>query len=470
MKAPLYTTLVEYSREKKSFHMPGHKFGLFKALKLIDITALDATEVSGLDNLYEAEGVIKEAMKMMAEFYGAKETIFLTNGSTVGILASVLMLCKPGEKIIVARNCHHSVWSALILSGAIPIYVNADYNQNRDMIGAISPSHIEEALEKYPDIKGALIVSPTYEGVTSNIQEISNILHKKNKILIVDEAHGAHFIVHSIFPQTAVEQDADIVINSMHKTLPTLTQSGLLHLCSDRINKEEFMSNLKMVQTSSPSYAMMGIMDYIRGYIAENIEQIEIEYIIPLKKMRKELKGLKNLELLSSSEQKNDISKMIIMTEGTNINGYKLGSKLDKIYNIVVEAAFSNYIILITTIADNKKSLEDLKQALMNIDECLEKKANNLIKQDEENYKKNLTKISLGQSPREIYVSSHQKIELMQAKGKIAAKNVMLYPPGIPIIAVGEEITKEHLELIKSLQDKVIGLDKDKKYIEVASI
>ncbi|MBS5800788.1 MAG: aminotransferase class I/II-fold pyridoxal phosphate-dependent enzyme, partial [Clostridiales bacterium] len=253
MKTPLYNALIEYSKHKKPFHMPGHKLGTFGDMKQLDFTALDVTEANGLDNLYEAEGIIKEAMQEMSRFYGAQSTTFLTNGSTAGILASLMTICKPGDKVLIARNCHHSVWHALILIGAVPIYIQPEYNEDFGLMGVIAKETISQALDLYPEVKGAIIVSPTYEGIVSDVKGIAEVLHEQDKVLIVDEAHGAHFVVNEAFPESSVLQGADLVIQSMHKTLPTLTQSALLHRGTNKINEDELIKNLRLVQTSSPS-------------------------------------------------------------------------------------------------------------------------------------------------------------------------------------------------------------------------
>jgi arginine/lysine/ornithine decarboxylase len=452
VKAPLYNKLLAYSSSKLSFHMPGHKFGTAADISHINLALLDNTEVVEMDNLYEAKGVIKQAMDLMAEFYGAKHTLFLTNGSTAGILASILAVCRENEKIIVARNCHHSVWSALILSGAVPVYVNPVYLKEEDLLGEISAEEIERAIKEHPDAKGVILVSPTYEGIVSDINAIAHIVHKYNKILIVDEAHGAHFVVGEPFPVNSIEQGADIIINSMHKTLPTLTQSALLHIGSDKIEYNELLRALKMVQTSSPSYIMMGMMDYIRAYILENKDLIKKDYIENLMEMRAALRQLKYLRLIDIKDS--DISKIIISTISCNIEGYKLAELLDKKYNIVVEAAFKHYIIIITTIADNKKTLSLLKKAVFDIDDHL----TSSISVYEGDYLKD-TVIKNAISPKVVYYALKEWIDLKDSEGQVAAHHIMLYPPGIPIICMGETISRWHINHFYELKDKLEGIN-----------
>lgn len=455
MKTPLYSKLIEYSQSKLAFHMPGHKFGSVAGLDQINMAQLDNTEAIGMDNLYEADGIIKDAMNLMADFYGSRESIFLTNGATTGILASILATCKEGDQLIVARNAHHSVWSALILAGISPIYISPEYLKEEDMLGEITAYTVEEAFKQYPEAKGILIVSPTYEGVVSDIEAIADVAHRYNRLLIVDEAHGAHFVLENGFPVSAVRKGADLVINSMHKTLPALTQSALLHICSERVSYESIISALRMVQTSSPSYVMMGLMDYIRGYIMEHKEEIIESYITSLIRFRQDLKN--QLDVLTLIEflpvERYDISKVIISTVHANINGYQLAETLNDKFNIAVEAALDNYIILMTTMADQEETLDKLKEALISIDSQLQ------IQSRRESINSFITeKISLGLNPRKIFYSPKEWIPLEECLNQVVAKNIMLYPPGIPIVAIGEQIKASDIKFINEFKDKLQGI------------
>lgn len=462
MNAPLYNKLIAYSEETYPFHMPGHKFGRFGEIRKIDLSKLDATEASGLDNLYEAEEVIGEAMQLMADFYGARETIFLTNGSTAGILASIIAVCKPGDKFLVARNCHHSVWSALVLAGVEPIYLSPNYRDEQGIIGEMNVSRVEEALSAYPEVKGIIIVSPTYEGIVSEVKEIAACIHEKNKVLIVDEAHGAHLGLDPCFPTSSIYEGADLVIHSMHKTLPTLTQSALLHICSNRIEKDQIINALKMIQTSSPSYAMMGLMDYIRAYIEYYQLEIKENYIKPLIEVRKTLHQLKYLSILDENSNRYDISKLVILTGRASINGYELAERLEKQYQLGVEAAQDNFIILMSTVADNKESLQRLKKALLEIDNTLTEGDMTL-----QPYQHIYEGYTIGKSPREVYFGEKKWVSLEESIDQISGKNIMLYPPGIPIICIGEIIQTQHLELIQLAKDKIKGIKVEATQVKI---
>lgn len=456
MAAPLYNKLIKYSKENIPFHMPGHKFGTVASFDQIDMSMLDNTEALGMDNLYEAKGVIKEAMELMAQFYGTDKTIFLTNGSTAGILTSIMATCRQGDQFIVARNAHHSVWSALVLAGVSPIYINTEYLQS-SILGEMKKETVEKALKEYPNAKGIIIVSPTYEGIVSNIAEIAEVVHNYNKVLIVDEAHGAHFVLGESFPQSAVEEGADIVINSTHKTLPALTQSALLHICSNRVSYEQIITNLRMIQTSSPSYVMMGLMDYVRQYIEDNRKNIYDLYISPLKQLRNTLSNkLIKLKLLEYLPGRYDISKIIILTDGANIDGYQLSDLLYERYKITIEAALEDYVIIMTTMADTKESLRLLERALIEIDTELE-----IIELEKETQRVQVEEISYGNNPRDIFYREKEWLSIEKCLQRIVSKNIMLYPPGIPIVAIGETISEEKLKLILRYKDKLQGVKRE---------
>lgn len=465
MNAPLFNELMTYSQTKLAFHMPGHKFGASADLNRLDLLCLDNTEAMGMDNLYEAEGIIKEAMTLMADFYGAKETLFLTNGSTAGILTSIMTVCKEGDQLIVARNAHHSVWSGLVLAGVTPIYVSPEYDEEEDILGEIRVESIEAAIGQYPNAKGVMIVSPTYEGVISDIKAIAEVVHNNNMVLIVDEAHGAHFVLGDDYPSSSINEGADLVINSMHKTLPTLTQSGLIHICSDRIKYEHVVESLRMIQTSSPSYMMMGLMDYVRCYIMQNQARIKQTYTNELINMRKALKDqLKKLKLIEKEHSHYDMSKVIISTKQTHISGYELEKMLNEDFNIAVEAALDTYIILMTTMADNKETLMRLQQALLFIDKKIQYNSSRRSINDFMDHE-----VSIGKNPREIFYKNKEWVAIEACVGRTASKNVMLYPPGIPIVCIGETIKEDHRELMIRFKDKIQGVkhEEDTIFLEV---
>lgn len=239
MKYPIFEKLRQLDKEGMyPFHMPGHKRQKQDIMREGSLFALDTTEISGFDDLHHPEGMIKESMEYVQHIYGSKESYFLINSTTGGILASVAASCRLGDKILISRNCHKSVYHAISMLGLRPVYLYPKIEQNICM--GITKSQVQDILGRENGIKAAVIVSPTYEGMVSDIRQIAEVLHEEGIPLIVDEAHGAHFVFHSGFPESAVSQGADAVIQSLHKTLPSLTQTGLLHICSSRIGTRRF--------------------------------------------------------------------------------------------------------------------------------------------------------------------------------------------------------------------------------------
>ena len=269
MDRPIYNTLKNLSDKNiYPFHMPGHKRNLKFLENFYDFINLDYTEIDETDNMHKPEGIIKKSKEILSNTFGSQDSYFLVNGSTSGIIASIMSCVLPNEQILVAKNCHISVYNGIILSGALPIYIEPTIKYNIPC--GIDIKNIENAIKKYPNIKAFILTSPTYEGFVSDIESIAKLLHKHNIILIVDEAHGAHFNFSNNFPKSAIKCGADIVIQSFHKTLPSFTQCGVLHLNSSLVNKNMLEKCLSMVQTTSPSYMFMMSIEYATNFCKNN--------------------------------------------------------------------------------------------------------------------------------------------------------------------------------------------------------
>ena len=248
----LYDKILEYTESDfYPFHMPGHKRNV---LDVDNPYFYDITEIDGFDNLHNPQGILKDKMDAAKEFYDSDKTFFLVNGSTCGIMAAISSVVKEKESVLVARNCHKSVFSAIYINNLDVQYVLPDYIERYGIDGGISPSKVEMMLDKNPEIKAVIITSPTYEGVVSDVEKIAEIAHSRNVVLIVDEAHGAHFGMHKAFPKSALSQGADIVIQSLHKTLPALTQTAIMHVKSRLVDIKKLEAMISVFETSSPSY------------------------------------------------------------------------------------------------------------------------------------------------------------------------------------------------------------------------
>ena len=449
--------------EEYPFHMPGHKRNLKIDPLLDEIAKVDITEITGFDDLHHPEEMIRDLMDNLKQIYGTEESYLLVNSSTAGNLSAIAALCKIGDKILVARNCHKSVYHAIELLGLDPVYIYPEVDEDGICEG-ITKEQVEAVIKEEKMIKAMVLVSPTYEGRVSDIRGISDVLHQYDIPLIVDEAHGAHFIYHEAFPESAVSTGADIVIQSLHKTLPAMTQTGLLHLCTDCVSKEMMQKKLSIFQSSSPSYVLMSsieqcihICDGNRGYFQQYCDRLWI--------LREKLEKLQHIQLVRTD----DIGKLVFSVKNTMISGEKLFEILRDQYHLEMEMSELYYVIAMTSICDTQEGYDRLYEAMTEIDQMidLEKKQNKNHIQN--NFKKmNFHKNRKAMKPEEATRRKRCQIDYKQAEGMIAAEFVFLYPPGIPLVVPGEVIDDHAIHKISQYEQndmKVIGLDNHKIYI-----
>ncbi len=470
----LYETLLEYP--KKGYypaHMPGHKGNITDGF-LREALRYDITEIDGFDNLHDAEGIILESEKYAADLYGSSETHFLVGGSTLGVLSAIFGTTKPGDKIIIARNCHRSVYNAVSEGRLECRYVYPKYMEDFGFPGGISPSDIEEAINRDPDAGVVVITSPTYEGVCSDISKISKICHRNKKILIVDSAHGAHFGFSKGFPDSAVKEGADVVIHSVHKTLPSPTQTALIHINGSNVNRENIRKKLRIYQTSSPSYLLMAGIDWCMSLIGNKGKDLYNDFEDRIKKLDSSFKDLKSLrhfssELIRSEEgiYDHDPGKLVISTKGTDITGRDLYDILRNEYRIQPEMAADTYVLMILTIMDTHNGFNRIINAIKCIDEKIVSANSNMKGNTDQTdtvcrlYTRRAKQIMPVYRVPDLI---GEDIDLKQAKGFISTDYISLYPPGIPILVPGEEISQEHIEgITEAIRGnlKVQGLTKD---------
>ena len=444
MYLPIYSHLRHLEEEKRvPFHMPGHKrksSGLFDQIENIDIT-----EIEGYDNLHDPEGIIRQSMDVTKKIYETKESWYLINGTTVGILASISALCQPGDKILMARNCHKSVYNIVRLLHLHPFYCYPSENNKYDIledIGGQERERIKEIIKQNPDIKAVIITSPTYEGIVSDVFSLKQILNPYRIPLIVDEAHGAHMIFHDYFPKSAVECGADIVIQSTHKTLPSFTQTAVLHLCSDIISAEKIQEMLSVYETSSPSYILMASAEYGIMFMHNNPEKID-EYVDNLMEFRHKCGQFKHIHLMSENDMncfEYDKSKLVFSVKNTGLDGKQLFQILLSKYQLELEMATATYGIAMTSVCDGEEDFERLFQALYEIDLQLEK---NEIKQIPPTWRFTSEK---QMESWEAMERGTENVCFLDSVGRICANYIFLYPPGIPLLVPGEKIVKEIVE------------------------
>lgn len=483
--------LEAYSKENiVPMHMPGAKRNSELIGRYMDDMPapydIDITEIDGFDNMHNADGMIKKAFEKTAVLYGADESLFLVNGSTAGNMAAICGVTDKGDSIIVARNCHISVYNAIILNELDVNYVYPQYDDEYGYYKGISLREIKDTVEKNEsigkDIKAVVITSPTYEGNVSDIKNIVAYLHEYNIPLIVDEAHGAHFKFSCEFPQTAVEQGADIVINSVHKTLPSLTQTAVMHINYGYVNVSKVKRYWNIYQSTSPSYILMGSIDRCMSIIEKDGEYLFENYISKLKILRNKLGQLKNIKLIDSD----DISKIVIGCD----NAKKLYDILLNEYGIQLEMSSLKYAIAMTSIFDSAEYYDRFYNALCEIDRRYNANNINNSANNNQNYaerynifnntssiKKEDIKVNIADFKNEALMSiakalnegdknGYDKIMMNDSSlyGRISAKMVYVYPPGIPILCPGEIISENVVNIISKAIDhglEVVGLELD---------
>jgi len=455
-RAPLYEAIIKYiKKDMVSFHMPGHSAGkgIPRYLKEIfgkTLFKFDLTEVSGLDYLHYANGVIEEAEKLAAELYGVKNTFFLINGTTAGIHAMILATCKEGDKIIVGRNSHRSVIGGIIESGANPVFVHPEFNSEFGIITNLTSFELEKTIQNNLDAKAVLITTPNYYGIQGDLKKMIDIAHKYNMYALVDEAHGAHFPFHPLFPESAIEYGADIVVQSAHKTLPTFTQTSLLHIVTDRVNADAVEQVLATIESSSPSYIFMAALDVVRREMALNGKNLWEKVIDIADYARSEVKKISGFKVLGSSiVNGNDIYaidpvKLTINVEEMGYSGFEFESFMNS-HNIEIELSDLQNILLFVTIGTEKRDIKALLDALR----AARKKPSSIGKM-----------IPFPVAGKQVYspndaFNMNYGIELLdKAIGKVSWGIVAPYPPGVPVFTPGMEILEDAVNFIHVMKDK----------------
>lgn len=494
----LLERLTEYAgSDAYPFHMPGHKRreipdGIPGGFP--DPYGIDITEIDGFDNLHHAEGILKDAMETAAAIYGADRSWYLVNGSTCGILSAVFVATENGGKILTARNCHKAVYHAICLNRLEAEYLYPEEITEFGINGGIRAEDVRKALEKDAmrcagnsgDVRGkitkiqaVLITSPTYEGVVSDIRAIADVAHEYGVPLIVDEAHGAHLEYadqcHS-FPKSALEYGADIVIQSLHKTLPCFTQTAILHVKGKLVDQDRISRYLSMFQTSSPSYLFMAGMERCIRYMDGDGRNGMVRYEKRLEHFMERMEGLQVLEVLDREICRKyrtvagwDPSKIVVSTmRAEDFHGEELAETLRRKYHLEMEMTAPEYVIAMTSLMDTEEGFERLGTALLEIDGALrrrmdpdQQKEKGEPKEKERCETPEATESKVSHPIRRMLIceamdADTERTAFQDTVGKVSAEFVYLYPPGIPIIAPGEVFTDAIVEKIMAY--KAAGL------------
>ncbi len=440
------------------FHMPGHKR---QPLDEVNPYAIDITEIEGFDNLHHAAGILKEAQERAAHLYRAKQSYYLVNGSTCGLLAAISGSCARGAGILAARNCHKAVYHAVELWELQADYIYPEFTKH-GVCGQITPQAVESAIRKRKEAgcespyEAVVLTSPTYDGIVSDIAGIAAVVHSYGMILIVDEAHGAHFGLSEHFPKSAVTEGADLVIQSMHKTLPSYTQTALLHVCSNRISCSRIERQLDIFETSSPSYLLMAGMEKCIRLLEQERESLFEGYWKKLKTFYNQAKSLKHLQIIDggcfSKEEAFafDSSKLLIFPDTKRFSGKELYDCLLNRYGLQMEMASRDYVLAMTSIMDTEEGFRRLWEALSEIDGQLEADSPENQGQRDAAYGNLYEPAEIAMTIAEAKEQRQEQTLLEHASGRISGDYVCLYPPGIPLVAPGERITDKIVSDIQS--------------------
>lgn len=500
----LLESLTSYSHsDYYPFHMPGHKRA---PLDFPNPWSIDITEIDGFDNLHHAEGILKDLQEQAARLFGARQSFCLVNGSTCGILAAVSACVKPGGKLLMSRNCHKSAYHAVYLRNITPVYVMPRMT-DFGIMGSLSPDTVAHALEEHPDIQAVLVVSPTYDGVVSDMESIAKIVHAHGLPLIVDEAHGAHLPLVKTLPTSALACGADIVIHSLHKTLPAFTQTALLHINSDLVDEAVVRRFLGIYQSSSPSYLLMASMDQCFRILKERGPQLFADLRRNLDSFYQSCEALQYIRvfrgettdrppssrtgtsccsrqvqascLTDPSVYAWDNSKILISAAALGLSGQALYDMLLERYHLQLEMASGHYALAITSLMDRPEGFERLFAALLEIDRCSmdsfhfrtmsacvsaqRQRAdcqNPIHQQNMASPPSVLYRLPQQvMTPSEAAEHSGTTIRLEDAAGAVSQEYLYLYPPGIPLLAPGEVIDETLLSHIKQIKETGLTLE-----------
>ncbi|MRG88152.1 aminotransferase class I/II-fold pyridoxal phosphate-dependent enzyme [Salinibacillus xinjiangensis] len=447
---PIFEALNKHVKNNpESFHVPGHKNGsVFPEVGLgafQDILRYDLTEITGMDDLHHPESAIQKAQELTSQLYKVEESYFLVGGSTVGNLAMIFSVCGSGDQVIVQRNCHKSIMNALELVGAQPIFVAPIFERKTNRYSKIDVNQIKEALEQYPESKAVVLTYPDYFGHTYPLKKMIELAHGRNIPVLVDEAHGAHFILGEPFPPSATSLGADVVVQSAHKMLPAMTMASFLHVNSSRISNQKVASYLRMLQSSSPSYPLMASLDIARYFLAHYHEDQLRETLMSVQKLRSQLDQVTRWDILPEQAEDDPLKITIQVRNYRDIDQFV--RIMERSY-IFPELSTTNQILLIHGLKPHYHD-QNIHKLIMALNNELKSPAGHDKIESAVIDFSSITKLPFSyeklNNMRKVWVPWEEAI------GEYAAEVVTPYPPGIPFIVKGEQILKHHVHEIKCL-------------------
>ncbi len=456
-QTPLFSGLLAHAKKNPvQFHIPGHKKGTgidpeFRQFIGDNALSIDLINIGPLDDLHHPKGMIKQAQDLAAEAFGADHTFFSVQGTSGAIMTMVMAVCGPGDKIIVPRNVHKSVMSAIVFSGAIPVFIHPEIDRELGISHGITTDSVEKALEQHPDAKGVLVINPTYFGISADLKKIVEIAHSYDVPVLVDEAHGVHIHFHDELPMSAMQAGADMAATSVHKLGGSMTQSSILNVKEGLVSIKHVQSILSMLTTTSTSYLLLASLDAARKQLATQGKELIDRTIRLADSIRKRINEIDHLycvgeEILGSKATFDyDPTKLIISVKDLGITGHEVEKWLRERHNIEVELSDLYNILCIITLGDTEYEGNLLVNALKELAEECEHRA-----EKSEPLEVLLPEIPvLALTPRDAFYAETEVIPFAESEGRIIAEFIMVYPPGIPIFIPGEIITKENLHYIK---------------------
>jgi lysine decarboxylase len=442
---PLFRALQEYRKSVSlPMHMPGHKGRTVAAGGMttdLNMFSLDVTEVDGVDSLFHPTGALAEAERLAADLFGARETHFLVNGASIGLMAAVMTVTGPGDEIVVQRNAHRAIMSGIRLSGAVPVYVWPEIGKDTGIALGLPSEELEETLLSHPNAKAVVVSNPNFYGFCSDLREIALIARKYGKALIVDEACGSHFHLHRGLPTSGVDVAADIVVHGTHKSLPAMTQAAMLHVGSGGVDTDRLRENLMLLTSSSPSYVLLASLDLARGFAEEQAARRLDILQQALAGAKKSMCAMHGIRLLgdsfdgSFSVRSHDFTKLVVNCAGTGLSGIEAAAKLRAGYGMQCELADSRNILLTFTMLDGREEVAQAAEAIMwtlteGQGEPLPPALPDVV----------WPSVEVFVTPREAAGLAIEEVPLANAQGRIAGETIAPFPPGVAIVRPGERI------------------------------
>ncbi len=450
--------------DRVSFHMPGHKYGgsgLKEGFK--SFWDIDTTEIPGADNLHDPEGILLEAKKRAAAAYGAKESFLLVNGSSCGIMAMIMGTVRRGEKVVISRDAHRSIHQAVSLGGLHPVYIMPKVDSETGLIIGMDAEALEQVLADHADIKAVVCTYPAYSGACVDLPKIRKLTAAKGVQLLVDEAHGAHLWLSESLPPSTLSFGADVVVQSLHKTMPAMTQTAILHIGSERACRDQIAHYLTIFQSSSPSYVLLSSIDEAIGYGVSNGKETMAMLLPRIEAVKTKGRALgfefwDETTLPKSLVWHFDQTKLCLSGQGLGLDGYGLDEALRR-HGVQSEYALYSHVLLMASISNTVEDFHRLEEAL----KAISQEMSGVEALPLEQVKDGLLQLrsELVVLPTEAEMREKQAMALERAEGYLVAEWVIPYPPGVPILCPGERISGAHIEIISSYLaqgHKVLGV------------